>query len=89
VAEDNGRREIGELAAQVKALAENQANFRIETREDFKSVFAKLDVLAATASGVERNTERIKAIEAWPHRWISVVISGLAAAAAAIAVWRQ
>lgn len=85
----NGRRELGELSVQVKSLADNYASFRLDTREDFKNVFAKLDGLAVTTTGVQRNTERIEKIEAWPHRWISIGIAGLAALVATLAFWRQ
>lgn len=88
----NGRREMGALAAQVKSLAENQAEFRLETRADLKAIFAKLEAITAGGCAVgQRNTERIKELEHRPEKqtaWAANLASIVAAGLAALAFWR-
>jgi len=91
--EVNNRRELGELAAHVKSLAENQVTFRRETREDFKSMFAKLDTIAFGGCAVgKRNVERIVELERRPEKatalWANIA-SVLAMIIAALAFWRH
>jgi hypothetical protein len=92
VTEDNGRREMGELSAQVTALANSQATFRLETREDFARIFAKLETLTSEGCAVgRRNTERIKDLEVRPEKQSTLMAnmaSVLAAVVSFLAFWR-
>ena len=90
--DNNGKREMGELTAQVKALGDSYEVFRKETREDFRCVFDKLELMSTGGCAVgRRNSERIDHIEKQPERTSAVwanVASIIAAAVAGLAFWK-
>ena len=94
VTNDNGRRELGELTATVRALSAQMETYRQETREDFRRMFEKMEGLQASGCAVGRaNAERIGRLENAPARSSSTVwanIGSLAAGAlAGLAWWRS
>lgn len=87
---DDVSRILGQLESSIKALSDQQAQFRVEQRADNKQIFDKLENIAVHGCAIgKRNSEAIRELKERPERLVGMgsAIASVLAFLGSLVMW--